>query len=183
MRRTPGRSPPISKRCSARVLCSSQGAISPCATSKSSPGRRSSGGCARSTRSIPALRSRYAPFPAFCSARCRRIFWKTPPLRSASARAKARKCSSRVCSRAATAAATWWRAPASFRAAAAFSISSPPARSARCAPSSGATKSTPWAFSIPTRSAARKRSNRSACCPRVKRSSTQTAPRTSPRRF
>ncbi len=48
--------------------------ISRCAISRSYPGRRSSGGCVRSMRSMPARSSRYAPFPAFCSARCRRIF-------------------------------------------------------------------------------------------------------------
>ena len=183
MTRTPERLPPISKRCSARASCSSPGAISRCAISRSYPGRRSSGGCARSTRSMPEQASRCAPCPAFCSARCRRIFSKTPPLRSVSARARAPKRSSRACLRAATAAATWWRAPASFRAAAVFLTSSPPARSAPCAPSSGATRSTPWAFSTPTRSAARRISNPSVCCPRANRSLIPAAPGASPRRF
>ena len=183
MSRTPGRSPRIWRRCSARALCGSPGAISRCAISRSLPGRRSSGGCARSTRSAPARRSRCAPFPACCSARCRRRFWKTPPLRSPQARATAPKRSSRACSRAATAAATWWKAPASFPAAAAYSTFSPPVRSAPCAPNSGATRSTPWAFSIPIRSAAPKASKPSACCPRANRSSIRTAPIASPRLF
>lgn len=94
-----------------------------------------------------------------------------------------RSARARACLRVATAAATWWRAPASFRAAAVFLTSSPPARSAPCAPSSGATRSTPWAFSTPTRSAARRISNPSVCCPRANRSLIPAAPGASPRSF
>ena len=49
-------------------------------------------------------------------------------------------------------------------------------RSAPCAPNSGATRSTPWAFSTPIRSAARRISNPSVCCPRANRSSIPAAP-------